>query len=272
MSKPFTGCRRLGAETFALQSLAELPGLGLLPVNAYLIRARQPLLVDTGMAMARDDLITALREEIDLAELRWIWITHADADHIGNLQAILELAPQARVVTNYLGLGKLGLHGIAPERGWLVNPGQELDLGDRRLTAFRPPVYDAPETMGAWDSHSGFAFTSDCFGALLERPAEEAAAIAPEALAAGMSLWARIDAPWLAQADGARWTSTQHPLRRLAPRLMLSTHLPPAAGLDDALYRALDAARSAEPFVGPDQAAFAAAMAAQAAPEAAVTA
>lgn len=72
-----------------------LPGLGLLPVNAYLIHARQPVLVDTGLAALGDDFLHSLRGLIDPAALRWIWITHCDADHIGNLRSVLDQAPRA---------------------------------------------------------------------------------------------------------------------------------------------------------------------------------
>jgi len=53
-----------------------------------------------------------------------------------------------------------------------------------------------------------------------------------------------------------RLAAACRPLRDLEPRLILGSHLPPAAGLDDALYAGLDAAREAAPFVGPDQAAL----------------
>ena len=33
------------------------------------------------------------------------WLSHTDADHIGNLVAVLERAPRAQVVTNFLGMG-----------------------------------------------------------------------------------------------------------------------------------------------------------------------
>jgi hypothetical protein len=263
MSYPaFTGTRRIDPHTVALESYAELPGLGLLPVNAYLLQAREPVLVDTGMAVLRDEFMQALRSLIDPTALRWIWITHADADHIGGLRAVLEAAPNARIVTNYLGAGKLNLQQFPVERTYLLNPGQALDVGDRRLRAFRPPVFDAPETMGLHDSRSGFAFTSDCFGAVMERPADSAMAIAPAALQRGAALWAGIDAPWLPQVDSERWPAMLNPLRSLVPTLLLGTHLPPAAGLDEALYRALDTARGSEPFVGPDQATLEAALAA----------
>jgi hypothetical protein len=38
------------------------------------------------------------------------------------------------------------------DRVFLLNPGQSLDLGDRRVAAFRPPVYDSPATTGSMTS------------------------------------------------------------------------------------------------------------------------
>jgi len=248
--------RRVGTDTDLLPCYVPLPGLGVLPVNAFLIRAREPVLVDTGIAALRDGFLRALRALIDPAELRWIWLTHADADHVGNLAAVLAEAPRARVVTNYLGVGKLGLQLLPLERTYLVNPGQALDVGDRRLLAHRPPVYDAPETMAVFDTGTRHLFSSDCFGAVMARPAETASAIAARELHDGLALWTRIDAPWLAAVGRDRLATACRPLRDLAPRLILGSHLPPAVGLDDALYAGLDAACEAEPFVGPDQAAL----------------
>lgn len=248
--------RRVGPDTDMISAYTPLPGLGLLPVNAYVIHAREPVLVDTGMTSLRDGFMAALRQLIDPAALRWIWITHADADHIGNLRAVLDEAPNARIVTNYLGVGKLGLQLYPPERAWLLNPGQTLDVGDRRLLAQRPPVYDAPETMAAFDTRTGHLFSSDCFGAVMQEPVDEAAAVAPEALHEGLSLWSRVDAPWLALIGREQLAASIRPLRELRPRMILGSHLPPAAGLDEQLCAGVAAALEAPTFVGPDQAAL----------------
>lgn len=243
--------RRVGPDTDMLSAYVPLPGLGVLPVNAFLIHAREPVLVDTGMAALRDDFMAVLRTLIDPAALRWIWITHADADHVGNLRAVLEAAPQARFVTNYLGIGKLGLQMLPLERSHMISPGQALDAGDRELLAIRPPVYDAPETMAAFDTRRGTLFSSDCFGAVMERPAESAAAIAPDELHDGLTLWATIDAPWLAQTGRAQLAAASRKLRDMRPSLILGSHLPPAVDLDDQLYAGLEAALTAPVFTGP---------------------
>lgn len=247
--------RHVGADTHLLPSFVPLPGLGVLPINAWLIRSREPVLVDTGISALREGFLRALRQLIDPADLRWIWITHADADHVGNLRAVLAEAPRARIVTNYLGLGKLGLQQVPLERTYLLNPGQLLDVGDRQLLAHRPPVYDAPETMSLFDARTRHLFSSDCFGAVMERPFENASAIPAADRLAGQTLWASIDAPWLAQLNQHQLALTLKPLRELSPRMILGSHLPPATGINDALFDSLNAAREAPPFVGPDQAA-----------------
>jgi len=248
--------RHVAADTHALRSYVPVPGYGVLPVNAHLIRAREPVLVDTGVAALRGEFMQALRRLIDPAALRWIWITHTDADHVGNLQAVLAEAPHARVVTNYLGMGKMGMLQLPVERAYLVNPGQSLHVGDRELFALRPPSYDAPETMALFDTRSRALLSADCFGALMSQPAEDARAVAAAELREGLFAWSAVDAPWLGALSVARLQRALAPLRDLAPETVLGSHLPPAPGMADTLFETLIAAREAEPFVGPDQSAL----------------
>ena len=125
-------------DVVALTDVKEIPGLGFLPVNAYVVHAEQPLLVDSGLPTSRPDFLQALWTQIEPADLRWIYLTHPDRDHTGSLMEILQAAPAARLVTTFLGLGILSLeYQIDLDRIFLLNPGQSLDLGDRHLTAFR---------------------------------------------------------------------------------------------------------------------------------------
>src|ERR1700722_7313548 len=90
---------------------ANVAGFGNLAINAFVIHADQPVLVDTGAVRSSDDFMTALRSVIDPADLRWIWLTHTDFDHIGSLQRLLDENEQLRVITNFLGVGIMGLSG-----------------------------------------------------------------------------------------------------------------------------------------------------------------
>ncbi|MCB9894653.1 MAG: MBL fold metallo-hydrolase [Planctomycetes bacterium] len=218
--------QQLGNDTFRLHADFPLPGLGVLPVNSFLIRGAEPVLIDTGLAGQRESFLGALGSLIDPAELRWIWMTHMDADHVGNLETILKSAPNARVVTTYLGMGKAGLLGLPLDRCYLLNPGQTLRAGDRELLAVKPPVFDAPETTGLFDRSSESLFSSDSFGAVLQDSAESALEVASGDLRDGMHLWASVDAPWLNVVEKTRFQATIRALRELKPQQLLSSRRP----------------------------------------------
>lgn len=233
----FSSPLQVAPATYQFGAWVPLPTLGWLPVNSYLIQGTQPILVDTGMAHFRDDIVRSLAERMDPQDLRWIWVTHMDADHIGNLATLLELCPRAQVVTNALGTAKMGLLGLPVERAVVLQPGDTLDAGDRMLRPVSVPVFDAPETMGFIDSRTQALFSSDCFGALQPRTTRWAAEIGSDDLARGMATWANIDSPWLQFVDHTRWSRELQALADLAPRVLLSSHLQPAP---DMLPRLLD--------------------------------
>jgi flavorubredoxin len=239
-------------------STATVAGFGQLAINAFVIHAEEPVLVDTGAVIESDEFLSALRTVIDPADLRWIWLTHTDFDHIGSLHRLLEENERLRVITSFLGVGIMGLAAPLPmDRVYLVNPGQRVNVGDRTLTAVRPPAFDNPITTGLRDDRSGIFFSSDCFGAMLDEVPESAEDISEEALRQGQVFWATVDSSWLHTVDRAVFASELDRIRALNPTMVLSSHLPAAKGSSlERLLGALAAVPDAPPFVGPDQAAL----------------
>ena len=142
---------------------------------------------------------------------------------------------------------------------YLVNPGQTVDVGDRTLTAVRPPAFDNPITTGLRDERSGIFFSSDCFGALLalDEVPECAEDLSDEQLRQGQVFWATVDSSWLHKVDRALFASELDRVRGLEPTMILSSHLPAARGSSmERLLDALAEVPDASPFVGPDQAAL----------------
>lgn len=250
---------RIGDVT-VLSDHAEVPGLGFLPVNAFVLHAEQPVVIDTGLSTADKDFVSALAEVLDPADVRWVWITHPDRDHTGGLWPLLQAAPTARLVSTFMGVGIMSCEWAVPlDRVFLLNPGQVLDVGDRRLQAFRPPLFDNPSTTGFLDDRSGALFSSDCFGAPM--PSVELATSADvravgDAVRDLQLLWASVDSPWVHQVDQASFLATVDPIRAMAASAVFSTHLPPAPQPDDRLFETLLLAPQTPPFVGPDQAAL----------------
>ena len=239
-------------------STATIAGFGSLAINAFVIHSAEPVLVDTGSVVESDDFMAALRSVIDPADLRWIWLTHTDFDHIGSLHRLLAENDRLRVITSFLGVGIMSLSAPLPlDRVFLVNPGQRVDVGDRTLLAVRPPAFDNPITTGLRDDRSGIFFSSDCFGALLDDVPESAEDVSEEALRQGQVFWATVDSSWLHKVDRAVFASDLDRIRALEPTMVLSSHLPAARGsTTERLLSALAAVPDTPTFVGPDQVAL----------------
>src|SRR3954447_9119423 len=211
----------------------EIPGMGHLPVNAFVLHAAEAVVVDTGLGLADRHFVEDLAQVIDPADVRWIWLTHPDRDHTGGLYDLLVAAPRARVVTTFLGMGILSTERPLPiDRVCLVNPGQSLDVGDRELRGFRPPLFDNPATVGFQDSATGVVFSSDCFGAPMASEelagGDDVRAVPADDLRAAQLLWATVDSPWVHGVDRAAYERSWAALSAMAPPAVFSTHLPPA--------------------------------------------
>ena len=246
---------KVAPDVEVLTSDFPVPGFGLVPINAFVIKGSEPVLVDTGAAVHNKDFMPALRSVIDPADLKWVWITHTDFDHIGSLQQLLAENPKLRVITSFLSVGIMTLFAPLPlDRVRLLNPGEKMNVGNRTLTGLRPPAFDNPSTTGFYDDKSGILFSSDCFGALLQAIPESAADLSEKDLRDGQIFWSTIDAPWLHKVDRNAFEKELETIRRMEPKMILSSHLPAAPGnLTERLLKSLAAVPTAKPFVGLNQ-------------------
>lgn len=235
-----------------------IPGFGLLPVNAFVLKGREPILVDTGAAVESDEFMATLRSVIDPSELKWIWLTHTDFDHMGSLHRLLDEVPGVRLITTFEGVGIMSAYKPLPMNGVnFLNPGEKATFGDRTLTAFKPPVYDNPSTVGFYDSKSKALFSSDCFGAIMQTTPQNAGDISAKDLREGQVFWATVDSPWVHKVDRSAFGAELKTIEQMEPELVFSSHLPMASGsMIGTFTAALAEAPGAQPFSAPDQAAL----------------
>ena len=234
-----------------------VPGAGLLPVNAFVIKAKDPVLVDTGMGIDGEEFMQALRSVIDPRDLKWIWLTHDDADHTGNLQEVLEAAPNARLAAFSLAVLRMSTAWSVPmDRVYWLNPGDSIRVGDRQLTAVRPPLFDNPTTIGFYDDKSEAFFSADCFGAIIPSPAQSTDDIVEDDLTQGMTGWASLDSPWVHLVQQSKFDKQLDSIRKIAPKSILSGHLPPATGKTEQFLKLLATVPSSTPSIAPNQAAL----------------
>ena len=234
-----------------------IPGAGFLSVNAFVIKAREPVLIDTGMGIESEEFMKALKSVIDPRDLKWVWLTHDDADHTGNLQKVLEAAPNARLAAYSLAVLRMSTAWPVPmDRVYWLNPGDNISVGDRKLTAVRPPLFDNPTTIGVYDDKSEAFFSADCFGAIIPTPAQSIDDIAEGDLAQGMAGWASLDSPWVHMVKPSEFSQALDRIRQIAPKMIFSAHLPPAKGKTEQLLELLATVPPSTPNIAPNQTAL----------------
>jgi flavorubredoxin len=250
MDKPYQVMRDIEV----LPAHFPVPGAGFLPVNAFVIKAKEPILVDTGMAMDSEEFMKALKSVIDPRDLKWVWLTHDDADHTGNLQKVLKAAPNARLAAFSLAVLRMSTAWSVPmDRVYWLNPGDSINLQDRKLTAVRPPLFDNPTTIGVYDDKSEALFSADCFGAIIASPAQSTDEIAEEDRAQGMTGWASLDNPWVHLVKPSDFSETLDKIRQIDPKMILSGHLPPATGKTEQFLELFAKVPDSTPAIAPDQ-------------------
>jgi glyoxylase-like metal-dependent hydrolase (beta-lactamase superfamily II) len=250
MDAPYQG----SSDVHVFPANLSIPGVGVLPINAFLLMAEEPVLVDTGIGFDSPEFLDAVSSIVPLDEIKWVWLTHDDADHTGSIQRVMELAPNARLVTHAMSALRMSSWWDVPlHRVHAIRFGDELHVGDRTLTAVAPPLFDNPMSTGLLDQSTGALFTVDAFGALLPEATQSASDVPPEALAGGMVGWATSDSPWAHITDRAKFGEVLERVRAIAPSRIFSSHLPAADGSSmDEFIKILEMVPDAEAFAPPN--------------------
>jgi flavorubredoxin len=230
--------------------------LGFLPMHAYLIKSREPILIETGIYTQAEGFLEALRAEIDPQELRWIMITHEDLDHAGNLEMMMKAAPRARLVLSFLAMLKIARPDlITPDRIVIATPGESFEAGGRRFGVIRPPVFDSSGTVGYFDEKTRTLFSADSFGGLVPTPTSDVDAIG-EGYLAGSTIFMSANTTWLHDVDPAKFRRSVDVVRTLDPDVILPSHGAPLRDRAPQLCDHLVSLPASEPFSFPNDAGF----------------
>ena len=87
----------VAAETFVVRAVQHSLGGSLsTSMNSLVIRAAQPVIVDTGMVTDRATFFEDVFALVEPDDVRWIYLTHDDDDHSGNVMEALDRCPNAK--------------------------------------------------------------------------------------------------------------------------------------------------------------------------------
>ncbi len=200
-------------------------------LNTMVIRGAEPVVVDTGVADNREQYLADVFSLVEPDDIRWVFISHDDIDHTGNLNALMELAPNATLVVNWFMAERMGgALEVPPTRQRWVGDGERIDVGDRTLLAVRPPIFDSPTTRGLFDPTTGVYWSSDSFATPMLQPVTNVAELDEAFWTEGINTFDRYVSPWLTLVDDARFQATVDRVAALAPSVMVGCHTPAISG------------------------------------------
>lgn len=198
-------------------------------LNSVVIIGDEPIIVDTGSPANRVQWLEDVFSLVEPGDVRWVFLSHDDVDHTGNLAEVMDRCPNATLVCSWALLER---HTNAfdfplPRCRW-VNDGDRLDVGDRTLQVIRPPVYDSPTTRGLFDPKSGVYWAVDCFatpmpGGVVSSVAE----LDPGFWSEGHAMFMHHAlAPWLSLVDQARFTDVTRRIQSVGMTTIATAHSP----------------------------------------------
>lgn len=222
---------QIADETFVIPWQLEAPPIGYFPMNSMLIRGQQPIIVDTGSPADREQWLAKVANLVDLHDVRWIFLSHDDRDHAGNLLAALEACPNATLLTTWFMVGRMFEEWATPlDRVRFVNAGDVIDCGDRRLVAVQPPVFDNPTSRALFDERTGVLWSVDTFASPVPAHLEQSADLPDDAFTEGQLLGGRLVAAWHPWLDERRYQAHVNSVQALPIKVIAGCHTPAITG------------------------------------------
>jgi flavorubredoxin len=248
---------RIAADTWVIHSVQPACGQPLFVyLNSMVILGAEPMIVDTGTIANREQWLKDVFSLVEPEDVRWIFLSHDDVDHTGNLDETLSACPNAQLVCNWAMVERHTncFEFPLPRCRWIVD-GEDLDIGDRTLRALRPPVYDSPTTRGLFDPTTGVYWAVDSFATPLPDPQLGIADLDPEFWEHGLMLFAMGGvSPWLSLVDEAKYGAYVDRVQHLDITTVACCHSPVIEGpFIDRAFARIRELPSLDPPVLPDQ-------------------
>ena len=224
---------KIADETWVIHQVQ--PALGqplFVYLNSMVIRGAEPMLVDTGTPANRKQWLEDAFSLVEPEDVRWVFLSHDDVDHTGNLDQVMEVCSNAQIVCNWAMVERhTNCFEFPLKRCRWIMDGDVLDVGDRQLLARRPPVYDSPTTRGLYDPTTGVYWSVDTFATPLPDPYLGVADLDAEFWEFGLALFALgAVSPWLSLVDGDKYARYVDQTQGLDIKTVAACHSPVIEG------------------------------------------
>lgn len=133
--------------------------------NSYLIKDEKVLLVDTVKDLSLHGYLDRLEHLLGPGRpIDYLAINHMEPDHSGAVPVLRRMFPNMKILGSKKTAEFLkNLYGVE-DNVQIVDDGEELSLGRRKLRFFMTPMVHWPETMMTYETTGGILFSGDAFG------------------------------------------------------------------------------------------------------------
>ena len=132
--------------------------------NSYLVRDKKTVLIDTVWQPFAKEYVANLKKEIDLNDIDYIVINHAEIDHSGALPELMKEIPNTPIYCTKNGVRSIKGHYHEDWNFVEVKTGDELDLGDSKLVFVEAKMLHWPDSMFSYMTGENILFSNDAFG------------------------------------------------------------------------------------------------------------
>lgn len=138
--------------------------------NAYLIIDEKITLIDTVKHYLYDEMIERISSVIDPSKIDIIISNHVEMDHSGGLPRLMQLVPNAKIITSAAGEKGLKEHYCQDWNFQTVKSGETVNIGKRDLQFLLTPMVHWPDNMVEYCPQEKTLFSNDSMGQHIASP------------------------------------------------------------------------------------------------------
>ncbi len=142
--------------------------------NSYVILDDKIAVMDTADKMVSEQWLNNLKAALNGRTPDYLVIQHLEPDHSGNIQNVIDMYPDIKLVCSVKAKAMLPQFADVNEEQILAKKeGDTLELGSHTLTFIMAPMVHWPEVMLSYESSEKVLFSADAFGKFGAMDADE---------------------------------------------------------------------------------------------------
>lgn len=134
--------------------------------NSYLLDGGDEVcLLDCVKIPSIDEFLANIYSVLGDRDIDYVVVNHMEPDHTSSLKSVVERFPEIKIITNKKAVKMMNnFYNIGDDRVVLVEDGETVEIGERKLTFYTTPMVHWPESMVCFEEETGILFSQDAFG------------------------------------------------------------------------------------------------------------